>query len=98
MRELLARVTSADIVEQMAYELIEPYGSVHDEFMHGQLCALTANINRGANSAARAGYDFMPALREHLGKQASGEEILLDDPEAQSALIMERVFKVPRNG
>lgn len=92
MRELLARVTSADIVEQKAYEQLEPYGTVHEEFEFGQVCALLANIHRKPGSKTLAGYDFMPALQEHLGKADAGEDILLEDDEAQSALIMATLF------
>ena len=52
-----------------------------------QLCAVLANINRGRDSKPFGPEDFFPALAREFGKSKSSEPILLDDPEAQSALI-----------
>lgn len=77
----------------MAYAEIEPYGALHDEFRTGQLCAITANVHRDPNKGSPLAYhDFMPALQKSLGKGASDEPVLLDDPEAQSALLAARLF------
>lgn len=79
-------MTSAELVEQMAYERIEPYGAIHDEFIGGQLCALTANLHRDPKNGnpLNAG-DFMPALGRLMGK--GDEPISLDDPDKQSELL-----------
>jgi hypothetical protein len=70
----------------MAFERMEPFGTLHEEFMFGQLCALIGNVNRDSKARAEPfrGTDFMPALS---GALKSDGPILLADPEAQSALI-----------
>lgn len=76
----------------MAFERLEPFGSLHLESVIGQVCAVTANVHRGPKSDVSRPSDFMPNLARFLGEGAEAEPILLDDPEAQSALIMEQVF------
>lgn len=81
----------------MAFERIEPFGALHDEFMHGQQCALTFNANRDTEkSKALSAGDFMPALGRVLGKNAE-KPILLDDPEEQSKLLR-GLFKANPDG
>jgi hypothetical protein len=74
----------------LAYERLEPFGSLHDEQMHGAGVALQVNMNRkkGADTVT-AGHIF-PALGKALG---IGKPLELKDPKAMSRLIMDRVFK-----
>ena len=48
----------------MAFEQLEPFGALADDFRLGQLCALLANVHRDPKrrSQAFAPEDFMPAL------------------------------------
>jgi hypothetical protein len=80
-------VTSAEIAEMMAFERLEPFGGLQEDFRAGQICALTANVNRDPKKHGpfNAGH-FMPALERALA--SSSEPILLDDPEEQSKLLM----------
>lgn len=96
-RELLAQVTSEDITEMMAFERLEPFGALHLEFLAGQVCATLANINRDPKQRAEAwqARDFMPALDRNLQRHERAQgPVFIDDPEAMSALIKERIFKV----
>jgi hypothetical protein len=77
----------------MAFERIEPFGALHDEQMHGAICALTANLNRKKGSEPFTGGHFFAAL----GKATKvGQPIHLDDKKAMSALIRDRVFRFVR--
>lgn len=98
-RELLAAVTSADIVEMIAYANLEPFGALADDFRAGQLCATLANVHRDPKARAHAwtAADFMPALaRESAALRP--EPLLLADPRAQAELIKRSVFGVRGNG
>lgn len=94
-RELLATVTSDEITEAMAFERLEPFGSLHLEQMLGQVCAAIINphLRQGAEPAKAS--DFMPALARALNRyRPANEPVLLDNPEAQAALIKARIFGV----
>lgn len=81
----------------MAFERLEPFGSLHLEAMFGQVCATLANIHRDPQKRKEpwAPRDFMPALNAALdGIEASSEPVFLDDPEAMTALIKRDIFGV----
>lgn len=78
----------------MAFERLEPWGALADEFRIGQVAATIANVNRASdNSPVYSAGDFMPALRRALDGEeepaARGADL---DPEALSALIDAQVF------
>lgn len=89
-RELEQWTTGADIAEMMAFERLEPFGTLHEEQMHGAICALTANLHLKSGSQPRTAGHFFPALGKLLG---IGQVIELKDKKAMSALIIERVLK-----
>lgn len=94
-RELLASVTSDDIAEMIAFEKLEPWGSLQDDFRFGQITAAIWNTNIDPKkSQMLRPEDFMPPLKRELGRHevAANEPILLADPKAQSDLIRERIF------
>jgi hypothetical protein len=82
----------------MAFERIEPFGSLHDEFMHGQVWTVLANQHRDTAKRPRpyGPHDAMPALAKALGK-TDDQPILLPDKEKQSEL-MRALFKVNPDG
>ncbi len=97
-RELLASVTSAEITEAMAFERLEPFGSLHAEFLAGQVCATLANLQRDPRQRSQpwTASDFMPALARALadaGPRNTPSHV--DDPEAMSRLIKSAVFGIP---
>lgn len=73
----------------MAFERLEPFGSLHDEQMHGAIVALTTNLHlkKGARPIS-AGHVF-PALGKALG---IGKAIELKSKSAMSRLIGSALF------
>lgn len=94
--ELERSVTSAEVAEMLAFERLEPFGSLHDEQMHGQVCATVANVQRDSKRKRTpfVASDFMASLRRALGDT----EIVLTDKKAMSTLILDRVFGGRRKG
>lgn len=79
----------------MAFDQLEPMGALPQLHAFGQVCAVIGNVNRGKDSKPFGPGDFFPALARELGSvEASNEPILLDDKEAQSALIKRTIFGV----
>ena len=83
-RQLLACVDAADILEMMAFERLEPFGGLADDFRAGQVAATVANVQRGKDDEPYGPDFFMPALRRGIPASAP---VLLDDPDAQAALL-----------
>ncbi len=75
----------------LAFEQLEPFGGLADDWRAGQIAATVANVNRNPERTPQAfePADFMPALAELAG---SREPTLLEDPEAQSALLDRLLF------
>jgi len=91
-------VTSEEIVEEMAFERIEPQGSLHLEAVMGQVWAAIMNTHRDTDKKKEPFLpsDGMPALARALGAGPEAEAILVDDPDEQSALMAQFIFgKVP---
>jgi hypothetical protein len=82
---------SAEFSEWMAFERLEPFGGLHEELMAGQIAAVTANVHRDPKKQPEpfTAADFGPGLRQTIVKP---EPILLEDPEAQSLLLMSKLF------
>lgn len=76
----------------MAFEALEPFGSLADDFRAGQIASVMANVHRDPKVKRDAfePADFMPALA--FARSQVDAAILLDDPEAQSALIDRVMF------
>ena len=82
-------------MEAMAFDQLEPMGALPQLHAFGQVCAVIGNVNRGKDSKPFSPEDFFPALAREVGKGAANDEpILLDDPEAQAALIKRSIFGV----
>lgn len=80
-----------------AYSNLEPWGALQDDFRAGQICATLANINRDPKTQreAWAARDFFPSLARVLdGLARPSQALLLDDADAQTALIKRAVFGV----
>lgn len=74
----------------LAFERLEPFGGLHDEQMHGAICALTANMNLKKGAEVRTPGHFFAALGKAM---KIGQPIHLEDKKAMSALIMDKVFR-----
>ena len=68
--ELLAAVDSQDITEMMAFERLEPFGSLHLEAVVGRLCAAVVNMQLSKGAESLSAIDFMPALRSAVSGYA----------------------------
>lgn len=84
---------SAEITEMMAFEGLEPFGSLPEDFRIGQVAAVIANVNRDRDHKPDpfTPADFMPALRAAYQPDES-HALLLDDPDEQSALFDTMIF------
>lgn len=83
-----------------AFANLEPFGPLQEDFRAGQICAVLANVNRDPKARREpfSPRDFMPALARALqGLDKPSDGLLLDDPEAQAALIKAAIFGVTEN-
>lgn len=73
-------------------ERIEPFGEVAADKRHGVAVAALANINRDPKKRPEAyePRDFIPWAEQPKGE---GEAELRQDPEEQSRLIKQKLFK-----
>jgi len=76
----------------MAFDQLEPMGALSQMHAFGQVCATIGNVHRGKDSKPFGPGDFFPALARELGEPVGDKPILLDDAEAQSALIKRKIF------
>ena len=77
----------------MAFERLEPFGALADEFRLGTLAATLANVHRGKDSPVYGAGDFMPALARALGGYAPAPQPIEIDPEAHSARLDALLFR-----
>lgn len=88
VRELLARITTAELMEWMAYDRIEPIGAGRLNLALANLAAMTANINRDMDKRPEPFdvSDFVPFyVRPPLPE--------IHDPSAGERLSMEARMK-----
>lgn len=69
VKQLLSEIDAEELTEWMAYDSIEPFGAVRDDYRVALLSALTANIHRRKNSRTFSPNDFMPFLKQKKKKQ-----------------------------
>ena len=74
----------------MAFERIEPFGALADEFRLGQIAATLANVHRAPNTDAFGPADFMPAL--HRALEAAAPPPVAKSPEELSNLLDAELF------
>ena len=63
VREMLARMDSAEFAEWMAYARLEPFGPLQDDMRAGVTASTFANANRGKKSRVFKPDDFMASLK-----------------------------------
>jgi hypothetical protein len=91
---LQERVTSAEFVEYMALYQLDGRGPHYDDLRAGTIASMIANVNRDSKvrSEPFSALDFM-TWNEHAHADAvEAGPILLDDPEAQSELLLTMMF------
>lgn len=63
VKELLARLDSAELAEWMAYARLEPFGPLAEEQRSGIIVSTLANVHRPAKRTAYRPEDFFAALK-----------------------------------
>lgn len=72
--EMLARTTSAELTEWMAYEqMTGPLGPERNDILFAQLCAVVANANRAKGKKARP-KDFLPTWDRGRGEAQTWQQ------------------------
>jgi len=92
VRQLLSEVDSAELTEWHAFYQLEPFGSLIEDERHGVAVATLANINRNPEVRDEP-YKALDFISWRRFDQVRDEPILLADPQAQSRLIMQKIFK-----
>ncbi len=64
MAELLARISSQELAEWMAFDSLEPIGDRRADLQAGVVCATMANLERPAGHRAYQPHEFMPGWDE----------------------------------
>ena len=59
-------MSSSEFAHWMAYESLEPFGPLVDDFRAGTIAAVGYNMARSSNAKAMGASDFMPALKAAL--------------------------------
>lgn len=82
--ELSATMTSAELSEWMAYDLVEPFGQVRQDQANRLLAAVLVNANRGDNPPVKI-EELLPAWQPPAEPEDLGVRILaaFDRYEAQ---------------
>jgi hypothetical protein len=76
----------------MAFERLEPFGSLAEEYRIGKIAATLANVHRSAEAQPFGPEDFMPALRRAMDGYAPPPPPIELDPEAHAALLDATLF------
>jgi len=72
VEELLARISSRELAEWMAYAELEPFGEERADLRAGIVASTIANVNRGKNRKAYKAVDFVPKF-ERKRRQSANE-------------------------
>jgi len=91
---LQQRITSAEFVEYMALYQLDRRGSHYDDLRAGTIASMLANINRNSKvkSEPWGPLDFMTWNELHQVEAEEAKPVLLDDPDAQSDLLLSMMF------
>jgi hypothetical protein len=87
--ELLARISSAELTEWMAFDAIDPFGEERADLRAGIIASVTANHSFAPPSKPRQPSDYMLF---HVKQEPA--PLFDPDPEKQSKLIKRMVFGV----
>ena len=88
VEDMLARMSSEELSEWMAFDRLEPIGWARVDLVGGLLCSLLANQHRKRGSKAFKPGDFMPFLERGT--------IDVSDPDALAAAFGSLLKKSPR--
>jgi len=96
VRQAQQEISSEEFTGWLAFYQLEPFGDLVADLRHGVLTRTLANVNRNPKTRPDP-YRLNDFI--HWGELAGDAEpepepILLDDPEAQSKLIMAQIFGI----
>lgn len=93
VRQAQREIDSAEFTEWLAYYSMEPFGEQIADIRHGIAVSTLANINRDSKQRKEAYEvsDFVP-WHDDNRKPKNNEPLLLEDPDQQSAALMEAMF------
>lgn len=93
VRRAQTEIDSAEFTDWIAFYDLEPWGSGIEDLRAGTGIALLANINRDSKKQPKpfAPLDFFGWASDGPAPE-SNEPILLDDPAAQTALLVATIF------
>jgi len=86
---LLKCIDAHELTEWIAYDLIDPFGEARADYRSAIIAAQVVNHSFSPPQTRALPSDFCPRFER---KPADDEPILLDDPQAQSDLIDERLY------
>lgn len=75
-----------------AFERLEPFGALADEFRFGQIAATVANVHRGKDGEVYGPDFFMPSLRRAMAGNAPVQVKDVEDDDAHAALLDAMLF------
>jgi hypothetical protein len=91
VREMLARIDSAELTEWRAFYELEPFGDLIADQRHGIATAVLANVNRDSKRKPDpyVAADFIPWHESH---RKPPEPTLLADPKQHAQLVKRTLF------
>ncbi|MET3431434.1 hypothetical protein ABIC71_000912 [Herbaspirillum seropedicae] len=97
VRQAQSEISSKEFAGWLAFYQLEPFGDLVADRRHAVAVQTFANAHRDPKHKPEPyqEHDFIRWGDLARRVESSNEPILLDDPEAQSALIKARIFGVP---
>lgn len=91
VRQLLASIDSAELTEWRAFETLEPFGALHEQYMAGATASAVFNAQRASqDDRFFQPYEFMPQLGEEQARRAPPPRVL--SPDELAALLDAQLF------
>lgn len=97
--QLLIETSSAELTEWHAFYALEPWGDLVADQRHGIATAALANVHRDSKRTPEPyrAVDFIYWHPSH-SEATAGQAVFKSDPEAQSQLIKQMIFKSSKKG
>jgi Protein of unknown function (DUF4035) len=84
VRELLGRLSSAEIGEWLAYYELEPFGEWRADLRAGIIASTVFNMNRGEHAAPARAADFMP---DFSGERLRAQEKSIEELKLLASMV-----------
>ncbi|QTD91758.1 phage tail assembly protein T [Burkholderia anthina] len=95
VRRAQAEIDSSEFTDWIAFYRLEPWGSEIDDLRAGSIVSMIANVNRDVKKRPEPFglLEFIPWADRRSAENDSSEEILLEDPREQAALIRAALYR-----